>query len=186
MEKNVVVVDEYGNRIGLTYPKRAKGLVKKGRARYADASTICLACPPNTDLEDIYMKDTINTNAAAEENISEVHHPAYDIAYIMKQIEAIRQDTGYLYQAIEQLGTSGNGEKAMAIGEIVTQRDKTNQQLIDFYRRTMLALIQAQSQEKEISKAAMADKLITEIKTSGIPGVQEKLSQALNHLMTTM
>jgi hypothetical protein len=74
----------------------------------------------------------------------------------------------------------------MAIGEIVTQRDKTNQQLIDFYRRTMLALIQAQSQEKEISKAAMADKLITEIKTSGIPGVQEKLTEALNHLMTTM
>ena len=31
MEKNIIVVDEQGNEIGATYPKRAKGLVKKGR-----------------------------------------------------------------------------------------------------------------------------------------------------------
>lgn len=33
MEKNIIVVDEQGNEIGATYPKGAKGLVKKaGRA----------------------------------------------------------------------------------------------------------------------------------------------------------
>ena len=57
MEKNVVVLDEQGKKIGMTYPKRARGLVKKGRARCVDACTICLACPPDMDLEDIRMND---------------------------------------------------------------------------------------------------------------------------------
>ncbi len=36
MEKNVIVTDVNGRIIGSTYPKRAKGLVKKGRAEYID------------------------------------------------------------------------------------------------------------------------------------------------------
>ena len=34
MEKNVTIIDESGRKIGETYPKRAKGLIKKGRAEY--------------------------------------------------------------------------------------------------------------------------------------------------------
>ena len=56
IEKNVSVIDEYGNEYEATYPKRAKGLVKKGRARFVDDNTICLACPPNI-LEDTKMSD---------------------------------------------------------------------------------------------------------------------------------
>ena len=40
MEKNVTIIDESGNVIGETYPKRAKGLVKKGRAEYVNDFTI--------------------------------------------------------------------------------------------------------------------------------------------------
>ena len=47
MEKNIIVVDEQGNQYEATYPKRAKGLVKNGRARFVDEHTICLACPPS-------------------------------------------------------------------------------------------------------------------------------------------
>ena len=36
IEKNIVVVDEQGNEYEATYPKRAKGLVKNGRARFID------------------------------------------------------------------------------------------------------------------------------------------------------
>ena len=52
-----------------TYPKRAQGLVKKGRARFIDENTICLACPPNEYLEDIKMSENknINIEAAVEE-----------------------------------------------------------------------------------------------------------------------
>lgn len=46
IEKNVIVVDEQGNEYEATYPKRAKGLVKNGRARFIGENKICLACPP--------------------------------------------------------------------------------------------------------------------------------------------
>ena len=46
INQNVTVLDEQGKIIGKTFEKRAKGLVKKGRARYIDAHTVCLvACP---------------------------------------------------------------------------------------------------------------------------------------------
>ena len=58
IEKNVRVIDEQGNEYEATYPKRAKGLVKHGRARFLSDDLICLACPPNSDdLEDSQMKD---------------------------------------------------------------------------------------------------------------------------------
>ena len=67
MEKNVTVIDEEGKTIGVTYPKRAKGLIKKGRARRVDENTVCLACPPNENLEDIEMENTIENKTFEEE-----------------------------------------------------------------------------------------------------------------------
>ncbi len=43
MTKNVTVTDETGKKIGTTYPKRARGLVKNGRALYVDDCTIRLS-----------------------------------------------------------------------------------------------------------------------------------------------
>ncbi len=43
MTKNVTVTDEYGTYVGTTYPKRAKGLVKNGRALFVDDCTIRLS-----------------------------------------------------------------------------------------------------------------------------------------------
>ena len=65
MEKNIEVVDEAGNVYESTWPKRARGLVKCGRARFVAENRICLACPPNTNefTEDIEMSDIINTEA---------------------------------------------------------------------------------------------------------------------------
>lgn len=69
IEKSVGVVDEQGNRLEPTYPKRAKGLVKKGRARYIDVNTICLiACPPYTEREDHIMDKSIPVDV---QNINE-------------------------------------------------------------------------------------------------------------------
>jgi hypothetical protein len=42
----VIVVDERGNEYEATYPKRAKGLVKKGRARFISEDKICLLARP--------------------------------------------------------------------------------------------------------------------------------------------
>lgn len=40
MEKNTIVLDELGQKVGETYSKRASGLIKKGRAEYVDDHTI--------------------------------------------------------------------------------------------------------------------------------------------------
>ena len=78
IEKNILVVDEQGNEYEATWPKRARGLVKNGRARFLSENKICLACPPEIDMEDNEMTDTILTdviikdivtaNAPAQEN----------------------------------------------------------------------------------------------------------------------
>lgn len=57
IEKNVIVTDELGEKLGETYPKRAKGLIKNGRARYVSDGEICLnTCPP-INLEDNIMEN---------------------------------------------------------------------------------------------------------------------------------
>ena len=57
IEKNVIVVDAQGNEYEATYPKRAKGLVKNGRARFVGENKICLACPPDKILEEEKMEE---------------------------------------------------------------------------------------------------------------------------------
>ena len=65
IEKNIIVIDEQGNEYEATYPKRAKGLVKNGRARFVGENKICLACPPDKILEDNKMADN-KTNETVE------------------------------------------------------------------------------------------------------------------------
>lgn len=88
MPKNIAVVDENGNEYEATYPKRARGLVKKGRARFIDESTICLACPPDNISEDSIMTEEKNTykDANTEDigvsentNIIDENTGAYDL-----------------------------------------------------------------------------------------------------------
>lgn len=45
MKKNITVLDTYGRRCASTWPRRAAGLVQKGRACYVGPYTIRLACP---------------------------------------------------------------------------------------------------------------------------------------------
>lgn len=76
IEKNVIVTDVNGKRVGLTYPKRARGLVKNGRAEYTgdceirllfrrfDEGTAFTHDPSvNKDTEDNTMSKVINFNA---------------------------------------------------------------------------------------------------------------------------
>ena len=65
MIKNIKVTDKQGNLIGTTYPKRAKGLVKNGRAEYISGCEIRLNthAPIASDTEDKIMSKVINFNA---------------------------------------------------------------------------------------------------------------------------
>ena len=159
IEKNVSVIDEYGNEYEATYPKRAKGLVKKGRARFVDDNTICLACPPDiledTKMSDNNIKTKVNETAEpieAAEKIEEIEkieemsgsEPELSVGYILSQIEKIQQDNEHIYKALETLSgiVSGQGPadvagqgKAIGIADTVKCRETTNQKLIAFYEK---------------------------------------------------
>ena len=82
-KKTVIVIDEQGNKLESTYPKRANGLIKNGRARVVDENTICLVdLPKHIILEENKMN---NNNINLEEN-KEVK---IDLAYIMNKIDEI-------------------------------------------------------------------------------------------------
>lgn len=148
IEKNILVVDEQGNEYEATWPKRARGLVKNGRARFLSENKICLACPPDRDLEDNGMTDIKMNNAEPSENTAAAAlAETIDFAYIFNQIKAIQDQTAYLNSTIEGLTLMSDGDsgecgapgniqgqaKAQALGDVVRCRETTNQQLLNFY-----------------------------------------------------
>ena len=141
IEKNIIVIDEQGNEYEATYPKRAKGLVKNGRARFIDENTICLACPPNDRLEDNIMSENEEMINVQEETVVEAKN--YNIDYVLQQIEKIASQTDYLNEAITQLskvnsgipGDIGAQGVSNSLSQIIMCRETTNQRLIAFYEK---------------------------------------------------
>lgn len=145
MEKNVRVVDENGNDYEPTWPRRAKGLVKNGRARFMDEQTICLASPPHCDSEAQKMNEQKKTEQTTTEQIT----PEYTIPWLLRQIAAIQAETEYLNEALVKLAAMSDGDsgepgspgniqgqaKAEAFGDIVRCRETTNQQLLRLYEK---------------------------------------------------
>lgn len=170
IEKNVVVVDSQGNILEATYPKRAKGLVKNGRARFIDENKICLACPPK-NLEENQMtyteKDFIidkMTGEILETANKDTHesssNPELTVEYILSQLEKISSQTDYLSKAIawvSDMQVSGAGDiatqgKASAIASMVNGREVTNQRLIAFYEKMYDQLTSEKYPDKELAK----------------------------------
>ena len=158
--KNINVTDEHGNKYEATYPKRAKGLVKNGRARFVDENTICLACPPKINSEEIKMSEN-KTNEITETAESADIKTNYTIDYCLKQIEEIRKQSETLNETISNTCNAivaDKDENELAqLNEIVDSvrgmicyRDTTNQKLIAFYQKIYDDL-------KPISKNAYLD-----------------------------
>lgn len=141
--KTVRVLDEAGHEYEATYMKRAKGLVKHGRARFADDSqtVIILACPPNQNmiLEDNTMNEQNNTEVTENTGAE-----AYTYEYALKQIELLTNQVDHIHLAISELGhlenegtPCGGSAKSVAegIADVVRCRETTAQKLIDFYAK---------------------------------------------------
>lgn len=131
--KCMTVIDLQGNAYEPTYPKRAKGLVKKGRARFVDENTICLTCPPGEREETVMMS---NSETKAPMNLT--------AAQIFEELKQIREDTSYITLAMEKLekvptAPASENEaclgKIAAIQKIVQEREETNQALIRLYEK---------------------------------------------------
>lgn len=146
IEKNIRVVDADGKPLEPTYPKRAKGLVKKGRARYVSEQEICLqACPPNEHLEDKNMNnqavqtgkagEPTETAAAAEGDSTEIR---LTMGYVLSRIDLILNDTAHIHEAIAAIQKMEPGQPSLnapdtsriAITNVVQARETTNQQMI--------------------------------------------------------
>lgn len=129
MTKNIIVVDETGKRYGTTYLKRAKGLVKQGRARFLARDMLCLACPPEQDQEDKRM-----SGQTLEDRTDRC-----SMDYCLEQIEQIAHQTAYLDQVISELRQIADDEagshKAKALRDVVRSREETNRQMLHFYEK---------------------------------------------------
>lgn len=146
MQKTVKVVDEVGNRYEATYVKRAKGLVKNGRACFIDEDTICLVRPPN-NTEDIKMTD-INKKEALVENVNvEVADnsgkPLTAREIFEKIVELQEQLTKNSYHSLHRLSDaiasiceSENEEKVDQVNQVCgvfTTRELTFKKMISLY-----------------------------------------------------
>ena len=163
IEKNILVVDEQGNQYEATYLKRAKGLVKNGRARFVNENTICLACPPNMDLEDTTMSENKEISSTANPS----NTGRFTIEYILGKLEDLSASQAVALAAISEIGkmkSGGPGDigtegQARAIGDVVKARETTNQRLIALYEKMYddLTARQASLQQaavKALEKAA--------------------------------
>ena len=151
--KRIAVVDESGRCYEATYLKRAKGLVKHGRARFIDENTICLACPPDNlkYTEDNSMTNTENYKVDLETGeviIPEAEASAnakFTLEYFLERIEKISDaysgGTEYIVNSIASVDNvstpcGGSGEEvAKAAADAVRYRETTVQKTLDFYFR---------------------------------------------------
>ena len=137
MEKNVTVVDEQGHVYGATYPKRAKGLVKNGRARFVGENKICLASPPDIILEENDMSVNINKTQVFNQ-IVELQKSLDSIESILFKIQCVTDSQSYVETedgnplTLDYLPDVAL-EKIKALREIVSEREKTINKMLDFY-----------------------------------------------------
>jgi hypothetical protein len=142
--KNISVTDTLGQEYEPTYLRRAKGLVKNGRARWVDENKICLACPPNIETEDTLMENITNINLS-DKMVEENNQPIQlSMEYILNKINQIVEQNQYIYDALESIKTMPVNEtqyggspdcKGEAIADVVKSRETTNQQIICFLEK---------------------------------------------------
>ena len=129
IEKNVIVVDEQGNEYEATYPKRAKGLVKNGRARFVGENKICLACPPNKILEEEKM----------EENKLTAKEIFVQLTILQKQLTENSQTSlhrlGDALSTFESENIEASCEQISEICDVFKTRELTLLKMLEMYEK---------------------------------------------------
>ena len=126
IEKNIIVVDEQGNEYEATYIKRAKGLVKNGRARFINENTICLACPPKEYLEDNKMENKLTEReifeqiVALQKQITENNdNSLHRLGDVIDSVYSTEEDTG--------------SEQVSEVCNVFAMREHNLRLLLEFY-----------------------------------------------------
>ena len=136
IEKNIIVTDVDGRRIGSTYPKRAKGLLKNGRAEYVNDREIRLK---NTHASTVYntedetMSKVINFNTRdfvfdatckvnrgfrgfvttpnGNEEIWEIGDWNWNWTQIITVLKGLEPDTDYVFRFAMTLGHNDDNKE---------------------------------------------------------------------------
>lgn len=90
------VFDEHGNEVNPTYPKRARGLVKQGRARYADDADDVIVLTPNTEEKVAYPSEvhkvhTLEDTEMFEYNVNEEISETAEVLEPIEEVEAVEE-----------------------------------------------------------------------------------------------
>ncbi len=149
MEKNVFVVDEFGHEYEATYPKRAKGLVKSGRARFVDTNRICLLRPPKQNLEDKHMEQNTSALTAREifDQIVQLQNDLKNIRETTELIQTIRDTNQSNGNDSVELDSQVVAAKIDGLVEVFQSREGTYQQMLDVYEKMYEGLTGSSTEE---------------------------------------
>lgn len=163
MEKNIVVLDENGNQTGLTYPKRARGLVKSGRAETVDSGTIRLTSPPSDKERTENMSDEAKELTELGEKINEAVQrsktatqsgapaPSVDMGEIAARVDALMAgQSAQLTKLMEVLEKADFDYKVDAVKVMTDALRETTNNALEVYRAAALGLA-------DLSAAVKAD-----------------------------
>ena len=163
IEKNIIVVDEAGNILGRTWPKRAEGLIKKGRARRLDPTTVCLACPPE-QMEDNRMENGKQTEVITEHSTAteDAGTGGMTVESLLNRMDAVRQEMlsmKELARTMEAIANQGGEDDAGHIAEATSQafiaRETTCQQQLRFLERVYNDHFSVPSEEARTARTRM-------------------------------
>ena len=149
IEKNIIVVDEQGNEYEATYPKRAKGLVKNGRARFVGENKICLACPPDKSEENKMMDNNILTTREIFEQIT----------ILQKQLtENSFQSLHRLSDSIDSIKENEESmeEDISSVCGVFATREAIFMKMLEFYERMYDDIVNAEQKKMETISHAFA------------------------------
>lgn len=187
IEKNVIVVDERGNEYEATYPKRAKGLVKNGRARFVGKNKICLACPPDKIMEETKMED----NKLTAKEIFE------QLTILQKQLTENSQTSLHrLSDAIESAcgdeGDERNHEQIAVICDVFNTREVTLLKLLGMYEKMYNDVQNEENRKAEMISRAFEKNMAyindadisSEDKYAALGYVTDKIAELVAQLVT--
>ncbi len=165
IEKNIIVVDENGTVFESTWLKRANGLVKKGRARWLEERTICLACPPekteDNKMENVRQTETATEPVTAAGNAKQAG-TGLTIEDLLDRMDAIREEMlsmKELLKSMEVIANQGGeddaGHIAEATGQAFVARETTCQQQLGFLEKIYDDHFSAPSEEAKTERIRM-------------------------------
>ena len=158
--KNIIVVDENGTVFEKTWLKRANGLVKKGRARWLDENTICLACPPeqteDNNMENSKQTEILTAHSAETANAAPGR---LTVESLLDRMDAIRQEmlsmkdlAGTMETIASQGGEDDAGHIAQATSQAFIARETTCQQQLRFLEKIYNDHFSAPSEEAKTAR----------------------------------